>query len=226
MPRWFARIQLFPYMLLEIFKALHGNPVFPISVLLLEVPSTGSQFYLCISKHPSVPNFFFFFLNKFQQSWIMTQCCLTNLSNYYMYRTVFKCSPPKKNISITPTGNPELKQQHRISQTLFGLIWCSCLNAAGLHRSPSPHEFLHTEVWGPLLITPTCQNDLISHACTCTPGPEMRSPWSSLRPSKTPSRTGTEQWLAAQWFLGYTPDWHITCYGPVGELNRIYINSM
>lgn len=116
----------------------------------------------------------------------MAQGYLTKLSNYCLCRSAFKCSNCQKKHFSNTYKKSRVETRAPDFRCTAGSQMSLRLNTAGLCRSPSPPEFLCSVGGIKLLITPTCQNDLISCACTCTPGPEKKSLWSPLLPFKHP----------------------------------------
>lgn len=183
MPPQFARSQLFPYTLLEMFGAARGNLLFPSSVFH-DLKDRIPALLVCFST-PICPQLFLSFLNKFCQSWRMTQCCLTTPSNYYTYRSAFECSPHRQHLRNT-YRKPSVEARRCISQPLLGLyvmLLFRCSSFMDLHR----HRGFQADVWGRLLVTPF-QNGPVSHDCTYTPGPETRVSFALQTPSRTASR--------------------------------------
>lgn len=150
----------------------------------------------------------------------MAQGYLTKLSNYCLCRSAFKCSNPQKTISVTPTRNLELKQEHQISDTLLGLNVAQFKYSRALSISITTWVFMlswrHKVAYHSYL--PEWPDFMCLHLYT---RPRKEISMESPLPFKHPL---PEERPVAHWFLGYTPDWPITCCEPVWEL--YYVNSM
>lgn len=134
MPPQFARSQLFPYTLLEMFGAARGNLLFPSSVFH-DLKDGIPALLVFLNTHLS-PAFSLSFLNKFCQSWRMTQCCLTNPSNYYTYRSAFECSPHHQHLRNTYRKS-SVEARRCISQPLLRLyvmLLFRCSSFMDLHH--------------------------------------------------------------------------------------------